>query len=114
MRKILLVIMVFAFLNVPSIFGTVEYGHNHEIEWSSDNPHELKIYPNPAVDYFWLKDYEGIKEIKIFNIAGKEVRSFKPKGSDKLYVGNLNRGTYLVQFLNSNYQVITTQRLKKR
>ena len=84
--------------------------------WSlSANPIDLKIYPNPAVDYISLTETQGVSEIKVFNLVGQSVKRFKIDYTDQqFYVGDLPKGMYLVQIKGDNDKVLTTQRLHKQ
>ena len=39
---------------------------------------ELKVYPNPTTDYFQISNGLNVKKVIIFNMFGKEVKSFFP------------------------------------
>lgn len=73
------------------------------------------IFPNPAVDYFQLSEYEGVARVTIYNLAGSEVRSFfNTQSGTKFDVSGLQRGLYLVKVMNVRQDVLTTLRLNKR
>ncbi|MFZ1497795.1 MAG: T9SS type A sorting domain-containing protein [Saprospiraceae bacterium] len=76
---------------------------------------ELTIYPNPAVDYISLEDADNIvRYLAIYNLVGRRVKML-PASEDVRYpVSDLSTGMYLVQLLDSDSKVITTQRLSKR
>lgn len=62
-----------------------------------DIENRIKIYPNPAKNYIELKSQVGIiSEYKIMDLEGKLIK--EGKYDDKIYVGDLSNGTYLVRF----------------
>lgn len=57
---------------------------------------KIKIYPNPAKNYIELKSQVGfISEYKIMDLEGKLIK--EGKYQNKIYVGDLSIGTYLVR-----------------
>ncbi|WP_282013830.1 C25 family cysteine peptidase [Marinifilum flexuosum] len=59
----------------------------------------IKLYPNPATDYFKLEQsgISGELSVKIINLAGTVVNTFISDGSDKFDISNLSSGIYIVQ-----------------
>ncbi|MDR9374865.1 MAG: PKD domain-containing protein, partial [Schleiferiaceae bacterium] len=72
-------------------------------EWSQR--HGLRLYPNPAEDYTWLKaqnlDWEDY-EVQLFNSLGQLVRTYQPEADTealRLSTAQLAPGMYRVQVL---------------
>ncbi|MBX2816469.1 MAG: T9SS type A sorting domain-containing protein [Saprospiraceae bacterium] len=74
----------------------------------------LKVYPNPAVDYFQLSDYQDISKVVLYTMAGREIKSFKVYPNEKFDVSHLHRGMYLVRLINRRNEVLKALRLNKR
>lgn len=74
----------------------------------------IKVYPNPATEYIELSENSKVSKIVIFNLVGREMKRFDAYNGQKYYVGDLDRGLYLVQLLDKNNQTVTTQRVSKR
>lgn len=74
----------------------------------------LKIFPNPAIDYFQLSDYEQVEQVVIYNLVGQELRRFNVYPGAKFNLGNLQREIYLVRLMDSRNKVIKTFRLRKQ
>ena len=74
---------------------------------------KISVYPNPAVNFIGLSDSEDVKKIVIFNVMGKEAKSFLVEKGMKYDVADLKRGMYLVQIVDFKNKIITTQRLNK-
>lgn len=73
------------------------------IEFPSEvqNVHDaaLKIYPQPAENYFSFKFTENVQRINVYNIKGEMVRQFvtdKPEGT--ISTEDINSGFYLLKF----------------
>ncbi|MCO6489020.1 MAG: T9SS type A sorting domain-containing protein [Phaeodactylibacter sp.] len=75
---------------------------------------DLQIFPNPATDYISVTKNEVVREVTIFNLVGRQMKHFDAVDGEKYYVGDLPRGMYLVQLLDDDSQIITTQRVNKR
>lgn len=61
----------------------------------------LNIFPNPAFDFFQISSNKKVKELKIYQLDGKQIKSFK--ADTKYNIKELNSGIYLikVQFLDN-------------
>jgi len=72
----------------------------------------LKVFPNPATEYFQLTDkHHSVDQINIYNIVGKKMRTFEVEDDKKYYLDQFPKGMYLVQLVGHNKKVISTQRL---
>jgi hypothetical protein len=74
----------------------------------------LTAFPNPTADYIQLRGAEEVDRIVLYNIVGKEVRSFNAAMGGRYYVGDLPNGMYLASLVNNKKGVITTLRISKR
>ena len=75
---------------------------------------DIKIFPNPARDYFQLSSYEDVQRVTIYNMAGAEMKSMVAYQDEKFDVTDLHSGLYLVRFVNRRNQVLKALRLNKR
>ena len=108
------VLLLFSFL----FLGSVAYGQTSFKERLSFNYHsekiDVKIFPNPTINYFKISENDKIKKIEVFNLTGRVVKKYKySKGAD-YFIGDLPKGIYLVQFSNSRDKIIITKRISKR
>jgi hypothetical protein len=79
-----------------------------------DRP-DLAIYPNPVMEYIAVSDEEAIvNQIVIFNLVGKKVRTFDAVPNERFHVGDLPKGLYLIQLVDSNNKIINTQKVNKK
>ena len=93
------------------------YVFNDSTTPTADVSHSFSasIFPNPAVDYFQLSEYESVSQVVIYNLAGSEVQAFYDiQSGTKFNISGLQRGLYLVKVMNVRQDVLTTLRLNKR
>ncbi len=74
----------------------------------------ISIFPNPATDFISLSDAKDVKQLIVFNVVGRKMKSFMVNEGEKYNISELPRGKYLVQIINHENKIITTQRLSKR
>jgi hypothetical protein len=76
---------------------------------------DLTVYPNPAIDYIQVSDHQdAVGQMVIFNLTGKRVKEFELVKGDRYFVADLPKGFYLVQLIDKNKRILTTQKLDKR
>ena len=75
---------------------------------------EYQVYPNPAVDYIQVIDNDAIERVALFNLAGREIKSFTYRSNEKYYVGDLPKGMYLIQFVGAQSRRLATRRINIR
>lgn len=76
---------------------------------------KISVYPNPATDYFMLKNAENATKLLIYNIVGRQVKSFQTNGGNEKYIVNdLPKGMYVIRLLNDNNDLVETLRLNVR
>jgi len=103
-------ILLFSFL----IFSFVALANNDLPKERFWDPPKVSVYPNPTSDFFGLTNSSEVAKLTIFNLVGKEMRSFKTEEGGKYNVSDLPNGMYLIQMTNHNKKIINTQRLHKR
>jgi hypothetical protein len=74
----------------------------------------IKVYPNPASDYFSLTRNSVIKQIRISNILGKNIRTYSTSFNGKYDISDLTDGIYMVSLIDSKGGIFKTIRLSKR
>lgn len=74
---------------------------------------DIRVYPNPATDYFELTNMSGVDRLVVYNLLGREVRSYRPFRSEQYSLNGLPDGLYLVS-LQSRGKALKTVRLNKR
>lgn len=75
---------------------------------------EVKIYPNPATEYFQILNPAQVSSVQIYNIVGSRLHAQPVSGSEKISIGHLPDGMYLVRLFGTDNRVLKTIRLSKR
>jgi Secretion system C-terminal sorting domain len=74
----------------------------------------VRIYPNPVVDHFSILDDNNVVEtIAIYNMIGRQVRTFKAGEEAKYNIGDLPDGMYLIRFYSANGLMVKILRINK-
>jgi len=81
---------------------------------TSSKVSDIKIFPNPARDYFQLSSYDDVDQVIIYNMAGAEIKSLPSHQEKKFDISELNRGLYLVRMVDRRGAVLKALRLNKR
>ncbi len=96
-----------------TVTGTFRFNQNTTSTFSIDKP-DLKIYPNPTVNYISLSDTEQVDRLVIYNIVGRRVKMFDANYNNQYDVIDLPTGMYLVRLVDSSDRTIKTVRLSKK
>jgi len=109
MKKIIL----FTFLIFISFAASAQLAQN-----VSESPsfrldkQTIKVFPNPATQYFQLNDQsQSVAIINIYNIVGKKMETFYVTEGSEYRLDRFPKGMYLLQLLDANNKIIATQRL---
>ena len=119
MKQVLL-FTILIFLALSSVFAhggeapNLLLKENVEVSAFDYGDPQLKIFPNPTTHYIQLSNPREVIYFSIYNVVGRKILTFEVKSSNKYDVSQLSNGMYLVQFMDANNKVITTQRLSKR
>lgn len=75
---------------------------------------DIKIFPNPTLDFISLSEADDVERLVIYNIVGRPVKLFEADYSNRYNVMDLPTGMYLVRLLGNNDKTIKTVRLSKK
>jgi hypothetical protein len=73
----------------------------------------LRVYPNPSVDHFSLPDNSGVSRVVVYNIIGRQVKSYAVQDGQRYNVADIPDGIYIVRLLGANGATLKTIRLNK-
>jgi Secretion system C-terminal sorting domain len=73
----------------------------------------IRIYPNPTIDYFQITEDDGIDKVVIYNIIGRQMRTYKVTDNGKYNVNDLPEGLYIIRLLAANGATVKTIRLSR-
>jgi predicted Zn-dependent protease with MMP-like domain len=79
----------------------------------NNGANQIKIYPNPAIDYFQIAENDLVDKVVIYNIIGRQVRVYKAEDGTRYSVSDLPDGFYIIRLLNGTGQTVKTIRLSK-
>ena len=96
-----------------TITGRYEFNQNTTSTTTVYKP-EIKIYPNPTVNFISLTDSDYVERLVIYNIVGRPVKIFNANYSNLYNVIDLPTGMYLVRLMDENDKTIKTVRLSKK
>lgn len=74
----------------------------------------LRIFPNPVSDYMTLTSNTFVKQLRVSNILGKQLRTFDANPAGRYDISDLPDGMYLVSMVDANHKIVKTVRVSKR
>ncbi|NRB61843.1 MAG: T9SS type A sorting domain-containing protein [Saprospiraceae bacterium] len=114
MKQFLLCLAAILFINIAQAQTSTNR------DWMSpfdkkEATEQIQVFPNPAVSHISLTSVEGIKEVAVYNLVGRKIKTFTNISIDKkLYIGDLTKGIYLIQIINRQNKIVTTRRVSKK
>jgi|GEM_PF-2777238 hypothetical protein len=79
-----------------------------------DDEVDIRINPNPAVDFFKVYGNVSFSKIQMYNIIGKEIKTFTPNLDNEYQIDGLASGIYILRFLDDKNKLIKAVKLYKR
>ncbi|PSR12132.1 MAG: hypothetical protein DA408_14310 [Bacteroidetes bacterium] len=104
-------ILLFSFCLLTSFAfgqGSLAYGG------SSTKSIDVQVYPNPASDYVKVTDNSEVRQVAVFNLAGRKIKSYNYSIGEQYFVGDLPRGMYLIQLVGEENRRLATRRINIR
>jgi hypothetical protein len=74
---------------------------------------KLQVYPNPTRNIFQVSDNEIVGQVVLFNLLGRQLKTFSYIPGDLYRLDYLPKGTYLVQLRDRQGQTLVTRILNK-
>ncbi len=74
----------------------------------------IKAFPNPSTGQFSITDNPLVKKIVVYNLLGKQVRSFEHSNGKSYDISNAPQGLYLISMQDANGEVLKTVRMTKQ
>ena len=112
MRRFLLFTVLFLSSFMVSVHPSAATHSNASLVLDAPGD-DIRVFPNPAVDYFQVVNGQNVRKIVIFNIFGKEVKSFFHAPNAQYDVTDMNAGMYLVRMLDDKNKVVKSVKLHK-
>ena len=74
----------------------------------------VSVFPNPATEFITVNNEEAVKNIQVYNLIGRKMKSFDVAKGERYEVSDLPNGLYLVHLIGRNNKLMTIQRLTKK
>ena len=76
----------------------------------------IRVFPNPMTNYFQIDGNESntVKELVVYNLIGRQVRTFDAINQSQFDMSGLPQGIYLVGMVGSNGEILKTVRLSRQ
>ena len=76
----------------------------------------LRVFPNPMTDLFQLEgnDANDVKELAVYNLIGRQVRSFDATTATSFDMGGLPGGIYLIGMVGEDGNILKTVRISRQ
>ncbi|NRA49508.1 MAG: T9SS type A sorting domain-containing protein [Phaeodactylibacter sp.] len=106
---------VYDLANPDEVAVSADFNFTASLPSSTSNLDQtpLSVFPNPTADYFNIRGGNGIDRIVLFNVLGREMRSFNVAPGQRYYIGDLPNGLYLASMVDNSKGIVKTLRLKK-
>lgn len=114
--KQLLQTLLFSFVLIisVSVSATANNGGDNDDVTTHHTSNDIRVYPNPAIDYIMVTENDNVDKVWIYNILGKRVKAYKVETADAKYdIRDLPRGMYIVRLINHDGDLVMTRRVNK-
>lgn len=110
--------LIFALASNPGTpLDTITYNTSVNTTTSTHdiNQADIKVFPNPASNYFEVSNSDYVEHILVYNLLGREVRSYHHINTGQQFqLEGLPDGLYLVSLIDERKGIVKTVRLNKR
>lgn len=67
----------------------------------------VKLYPNPATQFFVINALDNLKEIELLDLNGRRLHQWVPSADNKYFVDKITNGQYLVRLVYAGrYEIL--------
>ena len=82
-----------------------------KLDW---NTPIASVFPNPATEYITVTNDDAVRNIYVFNLVGRKIKTFEVTKGERYEISDLPNGLYVIQLIGKTNKVLTTQRLTKK
>jgi hypothetical protein len=79
-----------------------------------NNVANIKLYPNPTVDFFQIDNDSSVERVAVYSIVGREIFSFKHEIGQAYSVSDLSNGFYLARLFDKDGKSVKVIRFTKK
>lgn len=105
-------------LGLPDdIIGVAEYQmevKNLNYSRAANSRKSLRVYPNPSSNFITVSTNNLIEKVVVYNMVGREVKTFEPNRSGVYDISDLRNGIYLVGLYDKTGEIMKTTRVTKK
>lgn len=93
----------------------MEFTATLTVDISEEDIENITIFPNPVSDYFNIKNPNGAAtQIILYDVLGKQVRTFDSHGVSNFYIGDVQSGRYFARIFDESGKSLKVVRIVKR
>lgn len=100
--------------NDPEDSVNVVFLYNQNTGFKDLPSASVKLYPNPATDYFALEQAENVATIRVFTLDGREIARFEASANNVYPFQNQAAGTYVLALEDKNGNAFQALELRKQ
>lgn len=101
--------------NDPTDSVVVTFLYTSSLSGTDDLPAaDVKLFPNPTVDYFQLTNADAVNRIRVFSMDNREVVRFTTTPDQKYSLATQPAGTYILALEDDKGQIFQAIRLVKQ
>jgi hypothetical protein len=92
------------------------YNRNYASSIADQENERFTLYPNPASQSFainFTEKQESLKQVRVFDMLGKEVMSVENPSSNTVNIANLPAGMYVVRVLSQSGKGFSAKLVKE-
>ena len=82
-----------------------------KLDWNTPS---ASVFPNPATEYITVTNDDAVRNIYVFNLVGRKIKTFDVTKGERYEISDLPNGLYVIQLIGKTNKVLTTQRLTKK
>lgn len=97
---------------LETIVYYISIAHTEEVE--AVTIRNVKVFPNPARDYFEITPNQLVAKITLYNSIGQRIKTYTAERGKKYDVSTIPNGLYLAELSDDNGKTLKTVRLLKR
>lgn len=106
-------LLLFLFITTASWVSAQSSNHSSSQDMNGFNVEILKVFPNPAIEYFQITESASAKKIAIYTMFGREVKSFYYYPDSQYNISDLKSGMYIVKIMDDKNKVLKAIKLQK-
>lgn len=97
-----------------SVSASANNGGDDDGVTTHQTTNDIRVYPNPAIDYIMVTENDNVDKVWIYNVLGKRVKAYKVETPEAKYdIRDLPKGMYIVRLIDHDGELVMTRRVNK-